>query len=185
MSEDSWDEFVPRLSSQLLTVFLWLKFQQRQVEKYYITFYPICCTFHVFLYRFLTEHCIKCASANKDKRCKRRAECLKYILIQIQGISLESYRKLHLVFRSLASLLQGLLWVQVTEPLMRKHMQTEEVRCWGAMATQQRHRQTDRARRQYVEVYTEYLLRWISGRSWTHIIVNKNIIHDSFLSFFI
>lgn len=144
---------------------LWLKFQQRRVEKYYILFYPICCTFHVFLYHFLTEHCIKCASADKEKRCKRRAEGLKYILIQIQGISLESYQKLHLVFQSLVSFQQGLLWVQVTEPLMRKQIQTEEVRCWGAMATEQRLRQTDGDRRECIEVYTEYLLRWIRRSS--------------------
>lgn len=50
-----------------------------------------------------------------------------------------SYQRLHLVVQVL---LLPFLWVQVTEPLMRTQKQIEEVRCWGAMATKQRQRQT-------------------------------------------
>lgn len=52
-----------------------------------------------------------------------------------------SYQRLHLVVQVLLLALP-FLWVQVTEPLMRTQKQIEEVRCWGAMATKQRQRQT-------------------------------------------
>lgn len=59
-------------------------------------------------------------------------------VIQIQGFSFMSYQKLHPVFQALLLFRLVLLWVQVTEPLIRTQKQIEEVRRWGAMATEQR-----------------------------------------------